>query len=84
MHNDQEQVSLLERLAMVAIFLLVAVFAIQNVWHEVKTSEEQILNNAVGEYETLMKMYPEKFQTPPQSMVRMNASGAVMDPRELK
>ena len=78
MHIDQGQVSLFERWAVVAIFLLVAAFAIRNVWHEVKTSEERILNNAVGEYETLMKMYPEKFQTLPQSMVGMNASGAVI------
>src|ERR1700682_2736556 len=76
MHIDQEQVSLFERWAVVAIFLLVAAFAIRNVWHEVKTSEERILNNAVGEYETLMKMYPEKFQTLPQMTVRMQVAGA--------
>ena len=75
MHYDQKQVSLFERLAVMAIFLIVAAFAIQNVWHEVKTSEERILNNAAGEFEELMKMYPEKFQTLPQSMVRMSQSG---------
>jgi hypothetical protein len=78
MHNDQRQVSLFERLAVVAIFLLVAAFAIQNVWHEVKASEERTLNNAASEYEALKKMYPEQLQTPPQSMVRMKASDAVI------
>ena len=77
MHNDQEQVSLLERLAMVAIFLFVAAFAIQNLWHVVKASEERTLNNTASEYEALKKMYPEQLQTLPQIMVRMNASGAV-------
>jgi hypothetical protein len=78
MHNDQEQVSLFGRLAVVAIFLLVAAIAIQNIWHEVKASEERTLNNAAGEYEALKKMYPEQLQTLPPNKVRMNASGAVI------
>jgi hypothetical protein len=55
-----------------------AVFAIKNLWHVVKVSEERTLNNTASEYEALKKMYPEKVQTLPQSMVRMNASGAVI------
>jgi hypothetical protein len=77
-HNDQGHVSLFERLAVVATLLLVAAVAIQNVWHEVKASEERTLNDAAGEYEALKKMYPERLQTPPLSMVRMNASGGVI------
>ena len=77
MHNDQEQFSLFERLGMVAVLLLVAAIA-QNVWHEVKKSEVRTVTNAAGEYEALKKMYPEKLQTLPQSMVRMNTSSAVI------
>jgi predicted RND superfamily exporter protein len=67
-----------ERLAVVAIFLFVVAFAIQNLWHVVKASEERNLNNSASEYKALKKMYPEKLQTLPQSMVRLNASGAVI------
>jgi hypothetical protein len=63
---------------MVAIFLFVAAFAIQNVWHEMRASEERVLNNAANEYEAVKKMYPEQFQTHPRSMARMSASGAVI------
>ena len=77
MHNDQEQFSLFERLAVVTILLVVAVIA-QNVWHEVKAYEERTLNNATGEYDALKKMYAEQLQTSPPSMVRMNSSGAVI------
>jgi hypothetical protein len=66
------------RFAVVAIFLFVVAFAIQNLWHVVKASEERTLNNAASEYEVLKKMYPEKLQTLPQSMVRMNTSSAVI------
>jgi hypothetical protein len=79
MHNDKRQVSLFERLAVVTIFLLVIVFAIQNVWHEVKASEGRTMNNATTEYKALKKkMYPEQFQTLPQSLARMKASSAVI------
>ena len=78
MHNDQKQISLFERFAVVAIFLFVAAFAIQNLWHVVKASEERTLNNSASEYEALKKMYPEKLQALPQSMVRMNTSSAVI------
>jgi hypothetical protein len=78
MHNDQKQASLFERLAVVAMFLLVAAFAIQNVWRRVKASEVRTLNNAVGDYEALKKIYPEQFHTLPQSTLPMNASGAVI------
>src|SRR5580698_10272791 len=53
------------RFAVVAIFLFVVAFAIQNLWHVVKASEERTLNNAASEYEALEKMYPEKLQTLP-------------------
>jgi hypothetical protein len=53
MRNDQRQVSRFERLAVVTIFLLVTVFAIQNVWHEVKASEGRTMNNAATEYKAL-------------------------------
>lgn len=66
------------RFAVVAIFLFVVAFAIQNLRHVVMASEERTLNNAASEYEALKKMYPEKLQTLPQSMVRMNSSGAVI------
>ena len=78
MHNDQRQVSRFERLAVVTIFLLVTVFAIQNVWYEVKASEGRTMNNAATEYKALKKMYPEQLQTLPQSMARMKASSAVI------
>ena len=78
MHNDHEQISLFWGFAVVAIFLFVVAFAIQNLWHVVKASEERNLNNAASEYEALKKMYPEKLQTLPQSMVRMNASSAAI------
>jgi hypothetical protein len=77
LHNEK-QVSPFARLAVVAIFLFIAAFAIQSVWHEVKAYEERTLNNAATEYEALKKMYPEQLHTLPSSMVRMNASGAVI------
>jgi len=57
MHVDQRQ---FERFSVVAIFLLVAAFAVQDVWHEVKASEGRTLNNAASEYKTLKKMYSEQ------------------------
>jgi hypothetical protein len=78
MHNDQRQVSLFHRLAVVAIFLLVVAFAIQNVWHKVKASEGRTLNNAATQYKALKKMYPERLQTLSQSTFRMKAPSAVI------
>jgi hypothetical protein len=78
MYNDQGHGSLFEHLAVVAILLLVAAIAIQNVWHEVKGSEEPVMNNAAGEYEALKKMYPEQLQSLPLSKIRMNTFGAIM------
>jgi hypothetical protein len=78
MRQNEKQVSPFARLAVVAIFLFIAAFAIQSVWHEVKASEERTLNNAAVEYEALKKMYPEQLHTLPPSLVRMNASGAVI------
>ena len=78
MRINREQISIFERLAVVAIFLFVAVFAIQNVWHEMKASEKHTLNNAADEYEALKKMYPGQLQSHPPSMDRMSASGAVI------
>jgi len=78
MHDGQQQFSLFERLVVVAILLLVAAIAIQSVSHEVKASEDRTVNNAVGEYEALKKMYPEHLPTLPPSMGRVNESGAVI------
>jgi hypothetical protein len=80
MHDGQQQFSLFERWAMVAILLLVAAITIQSVWHEVKASEERTVNNAVGEYEALKKMYFERLPTLPPDVAPMNASGAVNRP----
>ena len=80
MYNDQGHGSLFEHLAAVAILLLVAAIAIQSVSHEVKASEDRTVNNAIGEYEALKKMYPEQIPTLPPNIVPMNASGAVSRP----
>jgi competence protein ComGC len=77
MQTDQKQFSLFERFVVVAIILLVAVLAIQNILHSVRASEDRTLSNAVVEYAAVKNMYAEQRQTVPPSLVRANGTGAV-------
>ncbi len=77
MQTDQKQFSLFERFAVVAIILLVAVIAIQNILFSVRASEERSLNNATVEYAGVKNMYAEQRQTVPPSLVRANGAGAI-------
>ena len=77
MQTDQKQFSLFERFAVVAIILLVAVIATQNILFSVRASEERSLNNATVEYAGVKNMYAEQRQTVPPSLVRANGAAAV-------
>jgi type II secretory pathway pseudopilin PulG len=77
MQPDQKQFSLIERFVVLAIILLVAVIAIQNILHSVRASEDRTLSNAAVEYVAVKNMYAEQRQTLPPSLVRANGTGAV-------
>jgi competence protein ComGC len=77
MQTEQKQYSLFERFVVLAIILLVAVIAIQNILHSVRASEDRTLNNAAVEYAGVKNMYAEQRQTIPPSLVRADRTGAV-------
>jgi type II secretory pathway pseudopilin PulG len=77
MQTDQMQFSLFERFVVVAIILLVAVLAIQNILHSMRASEDRTLNNAAVEYAAVKNMYAEQRQAAPPNIVRANGTGAV-------
>jgi type II secretory pathway pseudopilin PulG len=77
MQTHQKQFSLIERFVVLAIILLVALIAIQNILHSVRASEERTLNNAGVEYAAVKNMYAEQRQTVPPSPVRANGAGTV-------
>jgi len=62
MQTDQKQFSLFERFVVVAIILLVAVIATQNILFSVRASEERSLNKATVEYAGVKNMYAEQRQ----------------------
>jgi type II secretory pathway pseudopilin PulG len=65
MPKTKQDFSLMERLMVVAILLLLAVIAAQNVLLSVRESEEQTVKNATVEYATVRRMYTAQNQVAP-------------------
>jgi hypothetical protein len=76
MQNDERQFSVFEWSVVVAIILLVAVMAIQNVLQSVKASEEHTLNKATVEYAAVRNMYADQRQAVLPSAVSGNATAS--------
>jgi hypothetical protein len=68
MQNVKQQFSVIERLTVVAILLLVAALAVQNLLQYLTESEERTLNNAAIQYSVVKSMYAEERMRIPASM----------------
>ena len=68
MQNVKQQFSVIERLTVVAILLLVAALAVQNLLQYMAESEEHTLNNAAIQYSAVKNMYAEEGMRIPASM----------------
>jgi Tfp pilus assembly protein PilE len=62
MHTGQKDLSIIERLSVLAIILLIAAIGIQSLLHAVKESEERTLSAATVEYNAVRRMYAEPYQ----------------------
>jgi hypothetical protein len=54
--------SLFERFSVVALFLIISVMAIHDVFHSLRVSEERAVNHAAVDYTKLKSMYAEQHQ----------------------
>jgi type II secretory pathway pseudopilin PulG len=63
MQNDHREFSLLDGLVVIAILLLVATIAIQEIVHSIRASEQATIHSAAVEYTALRSMYSGQFRT---------------------
>jgi hypothetical protein len=62
MKNDHREFSLLDGLAVIAILLLVATIAIQEIVHSISASEQATIHSAALEYKSLRSMYSGQYR----------------------
>jgi Tfp pilus assembly protein PilE len=74
MRGARQDFTLTERLMIVAILVIFALVAMQNLLQSVEQSEQRTLKSAIGEYAAVKSMYSEGTATVPQPMIQATAA----------